>query len=32
MTKHYKDDETLQRRQNIIKKRKHYKEDETLQR
>ena len=32
MTKHYKDDETLQGRQNIIKKRKHYKEDETLQR
>ena len=32
MTKHYKDDETLQRRQNITKKRKHYKEEETLQR
>ena len=32
MTKHYKDDKTLQRRQNIRKKTKHYKDDETLQR
>ena len=32
MTKHYKEDETLQRRRNITKKTKHYKEDETLQR
>ena len=32
MTKHYKEDKTLQRCQNITKKTKHYKDDETLQR
>ena len=30
--KHYKEEETLQRRQNIRKKTKHYKDDKTLQR